>query len=214
MPSETPSRFPRRRVLIAGALAALVALVAVAVVVVLNRQGNVSNPNVEFRSEEPPPAPEPPSVPKGRTDPLASFVWPTYGYTQDRRRYLPARSLRPPFKRVWKHRIGVLLEFPPILVRQRLYVLADDGILHAIDKATGRQVWRRKLGDLSASSPAYDKGRLFVTILQRRGGGGGRIVALRARTGKILWNRNLPAGRQRPRLRRLGGRHRVRAARV
>src|SRR5436189_119554 len=82
----------------AGVLAVLVAVIGIAAVVVLKRQGDVSNPNVEFRSEAPPPVPKPPPIPTGRTDPLDRFVWPLYGYSKDRRRYLAApASLRPPF---------------------------------------------------------------------------------------------------------------------
>jgi outer membrane protein assembly factor BamB len=194
MPPETPRRFPRRWVpLGAGILAVLVAVIAIAAVVVLKRQGDVSNPNVEFRSEGPPPVPKPPSIPAGRTDPLDRFVWPLYGYSKDRRRYLAAPgSLRPPFRRVWKRRIGVLLEFPPVLAGRRLFVLDDSAVLHAIAKGSGRVLWTRRLGKLAASSPAYHDGRLYVSILERAPGRPGRIVALRARDGKILWQRNTP----------------------
>jgi outer membrane protein assembly factor BamB len=192
MPSDSPSRFPRRRLLVgAGVLAVLVVLAGIGVFIVLNRQGDISNPDVEFRPDVPPPAPGPP--PKPGVDPLADFTWPLYGYSKDRRRFLEApKSLRPPFRRVWKRRIGVLLEFPPVLAGQRLFVLDDDAVLTAVAKASGRVAWRRRLGHLAASSPAYADGRLFVTILERRSGQAGRVVALRARTGKILWTRDLP----------------------
>src|SRR3954468_755730 len=71
MPPETPRRFPRRWVLLgAGVLAVLVAVIAIAAVVVLKRQGDVSNPNVEFRSDAPPPVPKPsPAPPPGAEPP-------------------------------------------------------------------------------------------------------------------------------------------------
>ena len=102
----------------------------------------------------------------------------------------------------------------------KLFLLKNNGALHAIDKRTGKALWKRKLGVLAASSPAYGNGRVFVTLLSRGKGKPGAVVALRAKDGKILWKRLLPsrtrvlAGvRQRPHLLRLRERHGLRAAR-
>ncbi|HSD75917.1 MAG TPA: PQQ-binding-like beta-propeller repeat protein [Solirubrobacteraceae bacterium] len=195
MPPDTPPRMPRRRVLIgAGIVALLVAAAAIAAVVVQSRQGDVSNPDVEFRPESPSPPPPDLPAPTARKDPLDKFVWPVYGRTKDRRRYLPASTkLRPPYRRVWRRIIGVLLEFPPVLAGRRLFLLDDSAVLRALGKSTGRTLWKRRLGRLAASSPAYADGRVFVTILERGRGGAGRVVALRARDGRILWSRDLPS---------------------
>jgi outer membrane protein assembly factor BamB len=194
MPSDSPSRFPRRRVLIGAAvLAVILAAAVIAVVAVLNRQGDISHPNVEFRPDTPP-APDPGPPPKPGVDRLANFTWPLYGYSKDRRRFLDApSSLRPPFRRVWKRKIGVLLEFPPVLAGPRLFVLDDSATLTVVSKESGHVVWKRHLGHLAASSPAYAGGRLFVTILERNSGQPGRVVALRARDGKVLWTRDMPS---------------------
>jgi outer membrane protein assembly factor BamB len=193
-------RWYRRRLVIA--LAALVVVLAgAAVVFALTRPGDVFNSDVEFREE-----PEQTSVPtpvaeeparKGRKkkrNPLAGFQWPTYGYTFDRRRFLQTKpSVRPPFKRAWSWSAGVLLEFSPIIVGDRLYVMDNAGVVTALNRKTGKRVWRRDMGYLAASSPAYGNGKVFVTVLERdRGGGsGGRVAALRARDGKIEWSRDL-----------------------
>jgi outer membrane protein assembly factor BamB len=193
-------RWYRRRLVIV--LAALVAVLAGgAVVFALTRPGDVFNSDVEFRDEPEPTAvpaqeAEPPSR-KGRKkkrDPLAGFQWPTYGYTTDRRRFLQAKpSVRPPFKRAWSWSATVLLEFSPIIVGNRLFIMDNAGVVTALNRTTGKRVWKRDMGYLSASSPAYGNGKLFVTVLERdRGGGsGGRVAALRARDGKVEWSRDL-----------------------
>jgi outer membrane protein assembly factor BamB len=188
MSPESP-RSRRRRILLLGGGIVLVLAAAVAAFALTRDTGDVSHPEVEFRSE-----PEPPAPPPARRARRDTFVWPFFGYTADRRRFLPARPrLRPPLRRVWRKRTGVLLEFTPVMAGRWLYLLDDAAVLRAIDKRTGETRWRRKLGALAASSPAYAKGRLFVTILARAEGQAGRVTALRARDGKVLWSEALPS---------------------
>src|SRR3954454_1618295 len=181
-------RVARRWLLIGGA-GLVIAVAAVGAFLVSSRQRDVYNPGVRFRTE-PPPAPPQPSPARPDTDP---FTWPVYGYTKDRRGDFPASTvLRPPYARLWSHRVGVLLEFTPVLGGRSLYTLDNKGALHAIARRRGRVRWTRKLGTLAASSPAYSAGRVFVTLLKGRAGGG-RVVALSARSGRILWSRSLPS---------------------
>ena len=168
----------------AGAAAALYFLV-------LKDPGDFSNPDIPFVDEvEPEPTPEPP--PGGR-DPTASFEWPRFGYTKDHRRaYTPPKPLRGPFRQVWRHRAPALTEFPPAIWHGSILQLADNGRLAALDKDTGKRRWKRKLGSLSASTPAVEAGIVYVTLLESsKGSGNGRVVALRVRDGKILWSRKL-----------------------
>ena len=214
-----------RKKLLLGAAVVLAVLAAGGAVFALTRPpADVSNPDVEFH-EEPTetPAPDIPEPPKGskKADPLRNFVWADYGYSKDRRKYLPASlGLRPPFWRVWTNPGKVLIEFPPIMAEGKLFVLKNNGALHAIDKRTGKTVWKRKLGLLAAASPAYGNGRLFVTLLQRGKGKDGAVAALRAEGRQdplapdpALAQRVLAGVRQRPHLLRLRERHRLRAAR-
>ena len=199
MSSERPRWYRRRIVIVLGALVAV--LVSAAAVFALTRPGDVFNSDVEFRAEEEPtsvptPAPEEPATKKkGKRDPLAGFQWPTYGYTKDRRRFLQTEpSVRPPFKTAWSKQFGVLLEFPPIIVGNRLYTIGNAGVVVAQNRTTGRKVWKRDLGYLAASSPAYGDKRIYVTVLEReKGVRGGRIAALNAKTGKIAWSKPLPS---------------------
>ena len=187
-------RLTRRRIVIgAGALTVVVvAAAAVAYAVLRDRQGDVNHPDVEFRPEPEPTTPAPPPRSEPKEDPLAAFEWPFYGYTAARRRVLTA-PLRPPFRRRWRVDADVLLEFSPVIGQGKVFLMADDARLRAIDKERGKVRWKRRLGVLAASAPAYADGRLYVTVLERARGAAGRVVALRARDGKILWSRDLPS---------------------
>jgi outer membrane protein assembly factor BamB len=196
MSPQGPSRRWRR--ILIGLAAVVVLLVAAGVVFALTRGGDVSNPDVEFHAEPtetPVPDQATPSKRKGKArDPLANFVWPDYGYTADRRHYLPANfSVRPPFRRVWSHHETSLLEFPPILVGQQLFEVNNTGHVIALSKKTGKVLWRKRMGTLAASTPGYGDGRIYVTLLTRAGSSGGRVVAMRPRNGHVLWSRPLPA---------------------
>ena len=70
------------------------------------------------------------------------------------------------------------MEFPPIIAGHTLYFTRNSGGTYAIGRRTGTVKWRKRRGP-AASSPAYSDQRLFVTSLT------GKIVALRARDGKI-----------------------------
>src|SRR3954467_14480604 len=158
------------------------------------------------RPAPPPPRPDPPRAATPTATPTATpaphrrkprppkvdrFVWATYGYSKDPRRvFLPRKRMSGPGRRVWFRPAHALLEFPPVIARGLLVQLADDGTVRALDKDTGKLRWRRRIGSLSASTPAVSRGRLFATLLEGpRHSGRGRVVALRLRDGKRLWTR-------------------------
>jgi outer membrane protein assembly factor BamB len=169
----------------------LLLLVAVVAAVSSVRGGDVFNEDVPFRLR-PPPAPleTPAAGRRGR-----QFSWAFYGYDKSRTRYLPARrDLGPPYRLRWAFRNTVLLEFPPALGGRSAFLLRNNASLYAISRRTGRRRWKRHLGSLSASAPAYAYKKVFVTILKRfRTSKGGRVVAVRARNGSTRWSRKLPS---------------------
>jgi outer membrane protein assembly factor BamB len=189
----TRFRKPRRWLLWVAVAAGVVVVAAgiAAYVILSGGPGDVSNPNVEFR---PPTATQQaPTQPKTVRDP--GFLWPFYGYDKQRTRYLPLqRPIHPPYRRPWNYRAGALLEFPPVLSSQSLFVLKDDGMLVALARKSGRVIWGRKLGALAASSPAVAGSTIYVVILQRkRNTRAGRVVALNVGTGRKLWSIPLPS---------------------
>jgi outer membrane protein assembly factor BamB len=190
-----------RRKLLLGVAVVLVVLIgagAVFALTVAKRPGDIANnPKVEF-NDEPTTTPVPdepePSAGSKKQDPLRNFVWAHYGYSKDRRHFLNASpALRPPFGRVWTLGGRVLLEFPPVMAEGKLFLLRNNGAVYAIDKRNGKVLWKRKVGNLAAASPAYGNGRIFVPLLERGKHLPGALYALDAKTGKVLWRRLLPS---------------------
>src|SRR4051794_30686075 len=182
----------RRLILLTAALVVAVAGAAVAYKIT-RRPGDVSHPDVQFIA--PTPDPTATATPGGKKKRVDDFRWPNYGYTADHRRaFTPPQPLEGPFRRVWYRPATALLEFPPSIAGGMLIQLADDARIIALNKATGRARWRRRLGSLSASTPAIAGDMVYATVLEgRRGSGRGRLVAMRLKTGKIVWSRGFPS---------------------
>jgi outer membrane protein assembly factor BamB len=166
---------PQRAYVGAGAVV-LVAAVAVLVgYLVLKRPDDVVNREVTFERKE------------TRKKKEETIAWPLYGLNRARTRYLPLKGLRPPFRQLWHFDAGQLLEFSPIVVRSTVYVMSNDAKVFAINSETGNVKWKRRIAELSASSPAFAHKKLYVTTLEP-----GQAVALDAKTGKVEWRRELP----------------------
>ena len=151
-----------------------------------NRTGSVYHPHARF-------IPQPtPTLPKRGP---ARFAWPLYGYDKQHTRFFPAPpNVRPPFRRLWVHDEHSLLEFPPVIYDNRIFQLADDAVLTALEKRSGRVLWKRRLGTLSASSPAVTANTVYVTILSSgHRHNPGRVIALDSANGAVRWWRALPA---------------------
>lgn len=182
-------RLTRRRILAAGgSLVVLIAALALAgYLYERHRTGSVYHPHARFI-----PQTTPTTLPK---QPADRFSWPLYGYDKEHTRFLPApASLHPPFKQVWEHNGNALLEFPPVIYGPRIFQLADDGVLTALDRFTGKLLWQRRIGLLSASTPAVTANTLYATVLSSgHPRVPGRIVALDSATGQVRWFRSLPS---------------------
>jgi outer membrane protein assembly factor BamB len=182
----------RGRLLAVAVLLALTGLGGGAYIVLSGREGDTFDPSVEFEPEPEPEDRPAPAPPPSRAD---EFVWPVYGYSKARTSYLPVREgLRPPLRRRWTVSGQILLEFPPVLAKRSMYLLKNNGALYAIAKDDGRVRWKRKLGALAASSPAYAHNTVYVVILERgRGVKAGRVAAISTRSGRTRWSRKLPS---------------------
>jgi outer membrane protein assembly factor BamB len=125
-----------------------------------------------------------------------SLPWPTYGADNNRTRAVTAPGLRPPFRKLWTYHGHHLLELPPVAGYGLLYEESFDGRIHAIDPKTGKVEWQYYARRCGWSSPALGQGLVFATFIGDVSSpcwklGGGSIVALNARTGKIRWQRNV-----------------------
>jgi outer membrane protein assembly factor BamB len=133
--------------------------------------------------------------------PVNNFSVPFYGNLRTRTRDFTAiRSLHPPFKLAWSFGGNALLEFPATIWGNNLYLLDDGATVKRVNITTGRQIWARHVGLLSASTPSLDvKHReLFVSILSVSCGTigcvNGELAALSMRSGKILWRFPVSSG--------------------
>lgn len=179
------------------ALAALLVIGGAGAFFVLSHgPGNVSNPDVAFESETASPTPSPEPGKKKAAKKAKPFLWTTYGYSPDRKRSLdvPAGLVKPPFHQRWSYNGKNVLEFPPVMSAKSLFIVRYDGTVQCIYKDTGKIRWSKHVGSLAASSPMLDvKGeRLYVTLLERPNGSGGRVVSLNTRQGRVEWSRDLP----------------------
>jgi outer membrane protein assembly factor BamB len=188
-----------RRWLWRGLLASVVALViaGVAVAFVLTHApGNVSHPNLEFTTPTTSTAPAP--RPRAAKQ-VNNFQWPWYGLNAGRTRFFAAPpNLAPPLHVGWKFTDGALLEFPPVIYHEMMFVLDDDCSARAIDIRTGHVKWFKKIGTLCAASPAIapQAGLVLMPALSQTGHspGNGRFVALSMNNGHIAWSRPVGAG--------------------
>ncbi|HYB25621.1 MAG TPA: PQQ-binding-like beta-propeller repeat protein [Solirubrobacteraceae bacterium] len=180
----------------------LVALVVVLVLagggvafVLAHEPRNVSHPNVEFTR---------PTTTTTAQKPAAvdNFTWPRYGYDAERTHfYSGPNPPEPPLHIGWRFQDYALLEFPPVIYRNSLYLLDDDGSAKELDKRTGRKLWETKVGTLAAASPALgvSQGLMYVSLLSTdphpgSTPGNGRFAALSMNTGQIVWSKPIPAG--------------------
>lgn len=130
-----------------------------------------------------------------------NFTVAFYGNTRTRTRHFKAiNALHPPFKLKWTLGRNALLEFPPTIWGNNLYLIDDGATVKRINIATGKLIWQRHVGRLSASTPALDVRRklLFVSVLSDRcatiGCVDGEEAALSMRSGKVLWRFAVPSG--------------------
>jgi outer membrane protein assembly factor BamB len=186
-----------RRWLRWGLVAVVVLLVAVggAVAVLLVRSPhNISHPNVEFAIPTTTTAAAPP-----KKAAVNDFAWPWYGFDAGRTRtFTAAKVPTPPLRVGWRFQDFALLEFPPVIYGNNLYVMDDDAAAKELDSKTGHKVWETKVGTLAAASPALGikQGLLYLSVLSTHGHspGNGRFVALSMKTGRIVWSKVIPAG--------------------
>jgi outer membrane protein assembly factor BamB len=104
----------------------------------------------------------------------------------------------------------------PAIADGRVYTFGAEGVLHAIDLATGKKIWRldtqTKFGVKkgffgAATSPLLDSGKVIVNVGGPNGAG---VVALDAKNGNILWTAtNDEAGYSSPIAATLGGKRSI-----
>jgi outer membrane protein assembly factor BamB len=178
----------RKRLLIGGAAVLLILALAAGLLVAyrMHQARNIKGSStVEFTTTTAPVKPVPPK-PEG-------VVWPMWGYDPQHLRAPAGIDLRPPYRRIWEFRAHELLEFPPVIAYGKLYLNSYDGRFYALDEKTGKQLWHYDSGRCGASSGAVAHGLVYATFIglppcdNLQPQDGGLIVALNAKTGKLVW---------------------------
>jgi outer membrane protein assembly factor BamB len=98
---------------------------------------------------------------------------------------VPGGGPAPALKRIWERRLEGALSYA-VLAEGRVFVssrrTAGSPVhVYALDRASGRTLWRRALGPATHGELAYDDGRLFIS------GYDDLLRALDARTGRVAW---------------------------
>ncbi len=204
-------RFPRsnrRRWALASVLAIVVAAALVYAIVELGKPSKKPPPvalaTTTATTAPPPPPPPPPTITTATTPAkhrVNNFTVAFYGNHRTRdRQFTAIRSLNPPFKLAWQFGGNALLEFPATIWGNNLYLLDDGATVKRVNITTGKQIWAKHMGELSASTPSLDVAHkeLFVSILSTTGSTigstNGELAAVSMRSGKTLWRFPVPSG--------------------
>jgi len=133
-----------------------------------------------------------PPVPRPGEE-LKGPEWPTVGGDMSYAGLSPEKSLKPPFKTLWKTRLaGCGGQNNVVVADGMVFVASFNGHLEAIDAASGEIVWRtyqagiRRSGEYGNDGPVtYADGRLLMI---RRNG----LWCHDSRTGDLLWRNPRP----------------------
>lgn len=118
-----------------------------------------------------------------------------------RRRGATAEEIRPPLRRAWLryvHFEGLMPSVQPVVAGGRLYFGTLSGSFYCLDAATGKDVWKARVGWPVFHTACVSPGGVVVF-----GAGDGKVRALRLAdgraaweyaTGAPLWNAPLPHG--------------------
>jgi outer membrane protein assembly factor BamB len=201
------ARANRRRWALAGVVAIVAGAAGAYAIVELSEPSQTAPslpPTTPTATTAPLPAPPQPPTTTVTTPTkhrVNNFTVPFYGNNQGRdRRFTAIRSLNPPFKLAWRFGGNALLEFPATIWGSNLYLMDDGATVKRVNITTGKQIWARHVGKLSASTPSLDVAHkeLFVSILSRCGSTigsvNGDLAALSMRSGKTLWKFPVPSG--------------------
>jgi outer membrane protein assembly factor BamB len=118
--------------------------------------------------------------------------WPTYGRDLERTHVAPFRH-RPPFRQIWRVNTPDVVEFPPTVAYGRVYFSSFRGHFYALDAATGRAVWTKRIGHCSPASPmlahhvVYQSFSVPLPCVRHAPDARGFVVAWDAATGRELW---------------------------
>ncbi len=128
-------------------------------------------------------------VPLDQTD----ADWPTFR-ANNQGTFTTAATVTPKLRRLWWLASGkTFTPTPPVAVDDLAFYGGSDGIVRAVDTATGQLRWKAYTGGSIRIAPAIWNGRAYV------GSGDGYAYCFEAKTGRLLWRfRAAPVERRIP----------------
>ena len=90
----------------------------------------------------------------------------------------------------WFKKFGIQFSRPPVISKNKLFLVSDDNQLYAINKTNGDVMWSHlgnieELSIIGGSKPAVDEGIIVVSYSS------GEIFALNENNGSIIWFDNI-----------------------
>ena len=90
----------------------------------------------------------------------------------------------------WFKKFGIQFSRPPVISKDKLFLVSDDNQLYAINKTNGDVMWSHlgnieELSIIGGSKPAVDEGIIVVSYSS------GEIFALNENNGSIIWFDNI-----------------------
>ncbi|NBR86516.1 MAG: hypothetical protein EBS84_11155 [Proteobacteria bacterium] len=116
--------------------------------------------------------------------------WPTYRHDNKRSGY-SNQALSEDLSKTWELKLGGPLSTLTIAAGKVFVAQVDAHTLHALDHATGRQLWHFIAGGRVDSPPTYWQGRVYF------GGMDGVVYCLRASDGALVWEYHAAPGDRR-----------------
>ncbi len=81
----------------------------------------------------------------------------------------------------WRYYSEAGFDVPPAFADEKVFAADSNGILHAIDAATGKRRWHCQLGDRATSPPVIHQGMVYVGDVD------GVLYAVDAAKGELRW---------------------------
>src|ERR1022692_3063871 len=114
--------------------------------------------------------------------------WAEFGFTPGGKRFNPYENVLSPgtlgtIEQQWSFTRGTGFDSSPAAVNGVVYIASFDGMLYALNAATGAKLWSFNMGgEVCCSSPAVANGVVYI------GSDDDNVYALSAATGAKLWS--------------------------
>ena len=93
-------------------------------------------------------------------------------------------------KELWRYDLGRSVHTPLAADAFSIYATSRDGVVHCLDRRTGKLRWKTTVGATATAGPAVAAPGGFPVAVYAVSADG-MVVCLNPQTGKVVWGRNL-----------------------